>query len=67
MDQQTRIVELIERALESFGSRDLVSGAEVLDFLLISVSPRSSRSTTPRSIGSSRANGNVPHLRQLRP
>ena len=34
MDQQTRIVELIDEALERFGSRDLVSGPELLDFLL---------------------------------
>jgi hypothetical protein len=34
MDQQTRIVDLIDGALESFGARDLVAGAEVLDFLL---------------------------------
>jgi hypothetical protein len=34
MDQQTRIVDLIDGALERFGTRDLVSGAEVLDFLL---------------------------------
>lgn len=30
----TELVELIDAGLERFGSRDLVSGAEVLDFLL---------------------------------
>jgi hypothetical protein len=31
---QTELVSMIDAALERFGSRDLVSGAEVLDFLL---------------------------------
>jgi len=30
----TELVELIDAGLERFGSRDLISGAEVLDFLL---------------------------------
>jgi len=34
MDPQDRLVTLIDEALERFGTRDLVSGAEVLDFLL---------------------------------
>ncbi len=34
MADQTALVSMIDGALERFGSRDLVSGAEVLDFLL---------------------------------
>ena len=34
MAEQTELVSMIDAALERFGSRDLVSGAEVLDFLL---------------------------------
>lgn len=34
MPEQTDLVTLIDQALERFGQRDLVSGAEVLDFLL---------------------------------
>ena len=34
MADQTALVSMIDEALERFGSRDLVSGAEVLDFLL---------------------------------
>jgi hypothetical protein len=34
MADQTSLVTMIDEALERFGSRDLVSGAEVLDFLL---------------------------------
>ncbi|HEY3723514.1 MAG TPA: hypothetical protein VGN59_09155 [Acidimicrobiia bacterium] len=34
MADQTALVSMIDAALERFGSRDLVSGAEVLDFLL---------------------------------
>jgi hypothetical protein len=34
MDPQDRLITLIDEALERFGNRDLVSGAEVLDFLL---------------------------------
>ncbi|MGZ4689284.1 MAG: hypothetical protein ACXVKA_01185 [Acidimicrobiia bacterium] len=34
MADQTELVSMIDAALERFGSRDLVSGAEVLDFLL---------------------------------
>ncbi|MBM3673713.1 MAG: hypothetical protein FJW88_01990 [Actinobacteria bacterium] len=34
MPEQTDFVTLIDQALERFGQRDLVSGAEVLDFLL---------------------------------
>ena len=34
MDPQDRLVTLIDEALERFGTRDLVSGSEVLDFLL---------------------------------
>ena len=34
MADQTALVTMIDAALERFGSRDLVSGAEVLDFLL---------------------------------
>jgi hypothetical protein len=34
MADQTALVSMIDSALERFGSRDLVSGAEVLDFLL---------------------------------
>lgn len=34
MAQQTDLVSMIDAALARFGSRDLVSGAEVLDFLL---------------------------------
>ncbi len=33
MADQTALVSMIDGALERFGSRDLVSGAEVLDFL----------------------------------
>jgi hypothetical protein len=32
--ENTELVMMIDAALERFGSRDLVSGAEVLDFLL---------------------------------
>ncbi len=34
MADQIALVSMIDAALERFGSRDLVSGAEVLDFLL---------------------------------
>lgn len=34
MDQTTRIVDVIDEALVRFAARDLVSGAEVVDFLL---------------------------------
>ena len=34
MADQIELVNMIDAALERFGSRDLVSGAEVLDFLL---------------------------------
>lgn len=34
MADQIELVTMIDAALERFGSRDLVSGAEVLDFLL---------------------------------
>jgi hypothetical protein len=34
MADQLELVTMIDAALERFGSRDLVSGAEVLDFLL---------------------------------
>ena len=34
MSQQTDLVTMIDEALERFGPRDLVSGSEVLDFLL---------------------------------
>ena len=34
MADQTALVSMIDAALERFGSRVLVSGAEVLDFLL---------------------------------
>ncbi len=34
MGEQDRLVTLIDDALERFGNRDLVSGSEVLDFLL---------------------------------
>jgi hypothetical protein len=34
MDEQARLTALIDEALERFGSRDLVSSSEVLDFLL---------------------------------
>jgi hypothetical protein len=34
MADQAALVSMIDAALERFGSRDLVSGAEVLDFLL---------------------------------
>ena len=34
MAEQTDLVSMIAAALERFDSRDLVSGAEVLDFLL---------------------------------
>lgn len=34
MADQTELVSMIDGALERFGSRDLISGAEVLDFLL---------------------------------
>ncbi len=34
MADNTELVSMIDSALERFGSRDLVSGAEVLDFLL---------------------------------
>jgi len=34
MDQQDRLITLIDEALERFGNRDLVAGSEVLDFLL---------------------------------
>ena len=34
MSQQTDLVTMIDAALERFGPRDLVSGSEVLDFLL---------------------------------
>ena len=34
MADQLELVTMIDTALERFGSRDLVSGAEVLDFLL---------------------------------
>jgi hypothetical protein len=31
---EQEIVKMVDEALERFGSRDLVSGAEILDFLL---------------------------------
>jgi hypothetical protein len=31
---EQEIVKMVDEALERFGTRDLVSGAEVLDFLL---------------------------------
>ena len=34
MADTAELVSMIDAALERFGSRDLVSGAEVLDFLL---------------------------------
>jgi hypothetical protein len=34
MDERDRLVTQIDEALERFGARDLVSGSEVLDFLL---------------------------------
>ncbi len=34
MGEQDRLITRIDEALERFGSRDLVSGSEVLDFLL---------------------------------
>lgn len=34
MVDQIALTSMIDQALERFGSRDLVSGAEVLDFLL---------------------------------
>jgi hypothetical protein len=34
MSEQTDLVTIIDTALERFGTRDLVSGSEVLDFLL---------------------------------
>jgi len=34
MDERDRLTTQIDEALERFGSRDLVSGSEVLDFLL---------------------------------
>jgi hypothetical protein len=34
MADQITLVSMIDGALERFGSRDLISGAEVLDFLL---------------------------------
>jgi hypothetical protein len=34
MADQIALTAMIDAALERFGSRDLVSGAEVLDFLL---------------------------------
>ena len=34
MADQIALVSMIDGALERFGSRDLISGAEVLDFLL---------------------------------
>ena len=34
MGERDELITLIDEALERFGSRDLVSGAEVLDFLL---------------------------------
>jgi hypothetical protein len=34
MDERDRLITQIDEALERFGSRDLVSGSEVLDFLL---------------------------------
>jgi hypothetical protein len=34
MDERDRVVTQIDEALERFGNRDLVSGSEVLDFLL---------------------------------
>lgn len=34
MDRQIQLLEAIDEALERFGARDLVSSAEVLDFLL---------------------------------
>jgi hypothetical protein len=34
MADTAELVSMIDTALERFGSRDLVSGAEVLDFLL---------------------------------
>jgi hypothetical protein len=33
-EQQPDLVTIIDAALERFGTRDLVSGSEVLDFLL---------------------------------
>jgi hypothetical protein len=32
--REQEIVQMVDEALERFGPRDLVSGAEVLDFLL---------------------------------
>ncbi len=34
MDQPNRIVDVIDEALGRFAARDLVSGSEVVDFLL---------------------------------
>ncbi len=34
MDQTSRIVDVIDEALGRFAARDLVSGSEVVDFLL---------------------------------
>jgi hypothetical protein len=34
MEERDRLVTQIDEALERFGTRDLVSGSEVLDFLL---------------------------------
>ena len=34
MADQIELVTMIDAALERFGSRDLVSGSEVMDFLL---------------------------------
>lgn len=34
MADRAALVSMIDGALERFGSRDLISGAEVLDFLL---------------------------------
>ena len=34
MADQTALVTMIDGALERFGRRDLISGAEILDFLL---------------------------------
>jgi hypothetical protein len=31
---EQEIVKMVDEALEKFGTRDLVSGAEILDFLL---------------------------------
>jgi hypothetical protein len=34
MDQRDRLTTLIDEALERFGNRDIVTGSELVDFLL---------------------------------